>query len=524
MQGAEVLTKFTADSSQMDNATKNLQDNLEKTKKQGELAFLGLTTAVDAFVGAVVKGGITYNAQMQTFNTRLTTLTGTAEDANKVLSQIKKDALTTPFDVASLTQAESLLLSTGLSAEEVRADVLALGDAVSASGGGNAELQRMAVNLQQIKNVGKASALDIKQFAYAGIDIYGLLADSLGITRAEASDLDVTYDMLSKALKQANSEGGKYYGAMEAQSKTYNGAMSNLDESLQVLKGTLTEGLFTAISGLIPKLTDMFNWLAKNKDIVVAIAVPLLTFINVLAGVLIVGKITTLISGLWAVLMANPIGLIIATLSALVVGFTYLWNHCEGFRNFWIGLWNGIKATFMVVIANIQLGIDKIKNAFSKLKEWISSIWKSIKNVFSNMGSGMVNIGKNIATGLWNGLKSMKDWVIDKVKGMGKSILKGLKKVLGIASPSKQFAIVGKYSAEGYVEGLDGMQKEIDKSVSATFNPFTNGSIGSMTTPTPTANVTIHNSMEMDSLGQLVNSVKTFSGGAKNDYNYVGGY
>ena len=54
MQGAEVLTKFTADSSQMDNATKNLQENLKQTKKQGELAFLGLTTAVDAFVGAIV--------------------------------------------------------------------------------------------------------------------------------------------------------------------------------------------------------------------------------------------------------------------------------------------------------------------------------------------------------------------------------------------------------------------------------------------------------------------------------------
>lgn len=524
MQGAEVLTKFTADSSQMDNATKNLQDNLKQTQKQGELAFLGLTTAVDAFVGAVIKGGIEYNAQMQTFNTRLTTLTGSAEGAEKVLSQIKKDALTTPFDVASLTQAESLLLSTGLSAEEARADILALGDAVSASGGGNAELQRMAVNLQQIKNVGKASSLDIKQFAYAGIDIYGLLADSMGITRAEASDLDVTYEMLTQALKQANSEGGKYYGAMESQSKTYNGAMSNLDESLQVLKGTLTEGLFNAISGLIPKLTEMFDWLAKNKDIVIAIAVPLLTFINVLAGVLIVGKITAMFKGLWLVLTANPIGLIIALISALVAGFIYLWNNCEGFRNFWIALWNGLKATFVLVVSSVMSGINSIINAFKKIGSVIASVWNGVKKTFSGMVKGMTDIGSNIGKGLWGGLSKMKDWVIDKVKGMGKAILGGLKKVLGINSPSKQFAIVGKYSAEGYVEGLDGMQKEIDKSVSATFNPFTNGSIGSMTTPTPTANVTIHNSMEMDSLGQLVNSVKTFSGGAKNDYNYVGGY
>ena len=67
-------------------------------------------------------------------------------------------------------------------------------------------LQRMAVNMQQIKNVGKASALDIKQFAYAGIDIYGLLADSMGITREEAAQLDVTYDMLSTALQKASNK------------------------------------------------------------------------------------------------------------------------------------------------------------------------------------------------------------------------------------------------------------------------------------------------------------------------------
>lgn len=524
MQGAEVLTTFKADTKEMDNATNSIKDNLNDTQKLWVKGFQVMTLAVDAFVGAIVKGGIQYNAQMQTFSTRLNTLTGSATEADKVLTQIKKDALTTPFDVASLTQAESLLLSTGLSAEEARKDILALGDAVSASGGGNAELQRMAVNLQQIKNVGKATSLDIKQFAYAGIDIYGLLADSLGITREEASKTEVTYEMLSKALQDASAEGGKYYGAMINQSTTYNGAMSNLTESIDVMKGALSEGLFNALAKVIPHLTNFFNWVTKNKDIITAIGVPLLVFINVLSGLLIVSKISGLFTKLWGVLMANPIGLIVAVIAGLVTAFIYLWNHCESFRNFWIGLWNGIKATFMIVVTGIKNGITSVINAFKKIATVVTSVWNGIKATFSNMTNGMINIGKDIGKGLWNGLSKTKDWVIDKVKGMGKAILGGLKKVLGISSPSKQFAIVGKYSAEGYVEGLDGMQREIDKSVNATFNPFSNSSIGAMGIPTPTTNVTIHNSMEMDSLGQLVNNVKTFSGGAKNDYNYVGGY
>ena len=577
MQGAEVLTTFTADTKQMDNATKGLQNNLEQTTKKGEIAFLGLTAAVDAFTGAILKGGIEYNAQMQTFNTRLTTLTGSAEGAEKVLSQIKKDALTTPFDVASLTQAESLLLSTGMSADDSREDIIALGDAISASGGGNAELQRMAVNLQQIKNVGKASSLDIKQFAYAGIDIYGLLADSMGITRQEASDLDVTYEMLSKALRKANSEGGKYYGAMEKQSKTYNGAMSNLSESIDVLKGRLAEGLFNAIAKLIPKLTDLFDWLGKNSDTIIAIVVPILAFINAIAGMLIIGKIVSLLSAMWTMLMANPIVLIIGLIAGLVAGFVILWNKCEGFRNFWKSLWAELKPPVMALVSslkdfwnNVLLPIGtliwnswapRLKYTFEVIKgvvigvfegikvrvqaflgvirgvlDFITGVftgdwkkaWGGIKTAVSSAFNGIVGsvkaVGGNIVKGLWNGMSGLKDWVIDKVKGMGKSILNGLKKVLGIHSPSTEFALVGRFSGEGFVEGLEGMQKQIDKTVNATFNPFSNGSIGSMTASTPTPNVTIHNSMQYDALGQLVNNVKTFSGGAKNDYNYVGGY
>ena len=162
MNNAEVLIKFKGDTKEADNAVKQQEDNLKDLQKKGEIALAGLTAAADAFAISMLKGGIEYNAQIETYMTRLTTLTGSAEKANDILNQIKKDALATPFEVSSLTQAESLLLSTGLSAEDARKDILALGDAISASGGGNAELSRMAVNLQQIRNVGKASALDIK--------------------------------------------------------------------------------------------------------------------------------------------------------------------------------------------------------------------------------------------------------------------------------------------------------------------------------------------------------------------------
>lgn len=68
------------------------------------------------------------------------------------------------------------------------------------------------------------------------------------------------------------------------------------------------------------------------------------------------------------------------------------------------------------------------------------------------------------------------------------------------------------------------MAKTLMPTITPDLNPIADSTLGSMLANTPTSNITIHNSMEFDALGQLVNNVKTFSGGAKNDYNYVGGY
>jgi len=519
MNDAEVLIKFKGDTTDAENAQERLKQEFNKTKKAGELAFAGITAAVDAMVGSIVKSGIEYNASIETYLTRLETLTGSAEDANKILEQIKQDALTTPFEVSSLTQAESLLLSTGLSAEDARKDILALGDAISASGGGNEELARMAVNLQQIKNVGKASALDIKQFAFAGIDIYGLLADSMGVTREEASELDVTYDMLSNALQKASKDGGKYYKAMEKQSKTYKGTMSNLSESVSVFAGAMSEGLFNAIKDLIPHLTDMFNWLVQNKDIIIAIAVPLLTFINIMAGMMIISKVTTLVKGLWVAMTTNPIGLIVAAIAGLVAGFLYLWNNCEGFRNFWIGMWEGIKNVFGVVVNWLGDRIKWVVGIFTGFKDTMVNIGNAIKSFFSNIGNAIANV-----------IKAPINWIIDAlnvfIRGINK--IKIPKWVPGVGGKGFNISTIPRLNVgTNYVpEDTLAMIHEGEAVVPKKFNPYANGinpqTIGSINgSVKPIINV--YANFEQDPLGQMVNTIKTFSGGSKNDYNYGAG-
>ena len=231
----------------------------------GAITKANLLTGVIAKVGSMalsaakdfIQTGIQYNAQLESYTTGFTNMLGSAEAAKAAMDAIQEDAAHTPFDVASLTQANQLLISAGENAGYSRKVIMALGDAVSATGGGNAELSRMSANLQQIANVGKATAIDIKQFAYAGINIYQVLADYTGKSVQEVQKMTVSYDLLSQALIAASEEGGRYYNAMDTQSQTMNGRVSTLKDNVSQLAGLMTGDLSDGIGVVIGNLNNM---------------------------------------------------------------------------------------------------------------------------------------------------------------------------------------------------------------------------------------------------------------------------
>lgn len=260
---AEVQQALNNASTYMKNfgdSTRNTESGLAGSIAKGQILGNVLTTlaskALDVAVG-FVQTGIEYNAQIEKYTTGFTNMLGSAEAANEAMKAIQEDAARTPFDVASLTQANQLLISAGENAGYSRKVIMALGDAVSAAGGGNAELSRMAANLQQIANVGKASAIDIKQFAYAGINIYQVLADYTGKSVQDVQSMTVSYDLLSEALIAASEEGGRYYNAMDTQSQTMNGRVSTLKDNVSQLAGLMTGDLSNGIGMVISNLNDM---------------------------------------------------------------------------------------------------------------------------------------------------------------------------------------------------------------------------------------------------------------------------
>lgn len=244
----------------------NLGEELDSISTKIDKVANKLTTKLTIPIAALTTLGITYNAEIEKYTTAFTTFLGDADEAAKVVEQIKNDASKTPFDVTSLVQANQMLISTGENAEDAQQVILALGDAVTATGGGNDELTRMAANLQQIKNAGQATALDIKQFAYAGIDIYGMLADYTGKTTTEVKDMTISYKDLTGALKKANQQGGKYYNAMSNASENLTGQTNQLKAEFKDMTGDLTKSLMPTAKKVVSKAKDLIEKFDSLSD------------------------------------------------------------------------------------------------------------------------------------------------------------------------------------------------------------------------------------------------------------------
>ena len=444
-------------------------------------------------ISEVGKMGVEYNAQIETYQTALTTLTGSAEKANKIIEQVKKDAAATPFEVSSLVKGNQLLISAGLSAEQARDDILALGNAISATGGGEEELSRMVVNLQQIKNVGKASALDIKQFAYAGIDVYSLLADYTGKTREEVSDLEISYEDLTGALKYASQEGGKYFNAMEKQSKTFNGQLSNLKDNFMAFLGEATMPLFTylkdevlpTINGIldgtlgidegINKLTETFlngimsmvNSLLENLPKFLEMGMNIL--LNLIQGITssipdLIPAIIQCVQTMLSTLIEHLPDLIIAGLDLLLAIVFGIVDNIDKLIDAVLYLIGELIATLSrpdilekLIMAGIELIMALILGLIKSIPYIIMAMPKiiaAIVNTFKNMD--WAKIGKDILKGILSGFTNAGNLILNAVKKVGNSMMGAIKKFFGIKSPSRLMRDkVGKYLPQGIAVGIE---------------------------------------------------------------------
>jgi len=390
------------------------------------LAF-GLNEIKNFTAGVIDAGSKVENAR-----TGLTTLLRDSDAAARVIQNTMEDAMRTPLGFEGLLNANKALISANVNAEEARQTVLDLANAISATGGGDDELNRMVVNLQQIKNVGKASAADIKQFAFAGINIYGILAEATGKHTKDVQDMEVTYDMLTYALKKAHEAGGLYANGLENMSKNTSVQISNVEDSIFQLKVRMFNDLKPAFDAMISTAADFvqmlgeaWDWSVRNRDLLKDIAITL----GIAAaawvaykGVMLASLVITKASVLWetiqyasitllgdgmltasaatktlagmqvllnAAFAANPIGLIITGLAALAAAVTWAYNRLGWFRGGLWALWAVIKefgsiivdyfkGLYHIITGTLTLDLDTVKKGWGELESATFGAYKRI--------------------------------------------------------------------------------------------------------------------------------------------------
>lgn len=242
---------------------------------------------------------------------------------------------------------------------------------------------------------------------------------------------------MTQALKEGIEWVEEYNGEAEKMAAVMQG---NLSGQLTILKSQLQELAISIGDLLMPHIRNIVakiqEWVDKlnNMDegakrtivrigLIVAAIGPVLLIIGKVLGVVstlvrVVNTVRTAFMALNAVLVANPIGLVITAIAALVAAFIYFWNTSEEFRNFWINLWETIKNA-------VSVAVDWVVNAFQAVVEWFSNLGSNIQNIWKSVriavSEGIKNIIQNIAqfainlyNGAVNAFTRFKDGAVEK--------------------------------------------------------------------------------------------------------------
>lgn len=297
--------------------------------------------------------------------------------------------------------------------------------------------------------------MDIRQFAYAGIDVYGLLANYLGKTTQEVKDMDISFEDLSGALIQAGQQGGKYYGAMESMSDTLTGKTAKLKVQIETLLISLTESLLPVVQKIVDKISewiDKFNQLDPETKEMITNA---LLFVGALGPVLtIVGKIITTIgtiagglsklssiigqvsasataSGTSLSALAGPIGIVIGVISGLVAEFVHLFKTNEEFNAKVMEAWNNIVIFFQEHVMPIwnQL-VTLIKNVFETIWGAIQQIWSYIEPYIAEIFTALVDWWNETGHEIFDAVADILNFLLEGINWLWTNIIDPLIKIL----------------------------------------------------------------------------------------------
>lgn len=318
------LGKFQERLDKLGKHTANIQKLGKSFQDVGNKMTVGLTLPIVAVGGAMVKSA----ADMEAAQMQLSTLLGSEKEGAEMFNEIKTMAAKTPFGTKDLMQASNTMLGFGINQKKVLPYMKQLGDI----SGGNAErFQSLALAFSQVSAAGKLQGQDLSQMINAGFNpleaISKRTGKSIGQLKEEMGKGAITVDMVTQAMEDATSKGGRFYQMMEKQSQTGLGKFSTLMDDLNMALADFGNILLPHVIKLLEKTSQAIQWFNNLSP---TAKKAIIIFGGILA---LVGPLTTGIGGLITmihtanmaigVLLANPI---ILTIVGIAAAF---WGVCK---------------------------------------------------------------------------------------------------------------------------------------------------------------------------------------------------
>lgn len=393
------------------------------------------------------------------------------DEAETMVDQMAKTASTTNTSVAQLGEG---ILTIGATAKSIKGGTAELNTelGILANNGikgaeGGTHLRNIILSLQNPtdKAAAQMEALGLSVYDSEGNmrsmnDILGDLNKSMdGMTSAEKSNIISTIfnktDLSSVNALLANT--GETWDSLQKSITDSGGAaqqmadtqLDNLQGQITILKSAL-EGLAISFGELLmPAIKQIVGWVQKfvdwmngmndgTKKVIMTVALlaaalgpvlivigkvisavgTIMTVVPKIAGV--INTVKGAFAALNTTMLANPITLIIAAIAALVAAFIYLWNNCDGFRQFWIDLWENVKQTAVTV--------------WNAIKEFFAQVWEAIKTIFSTvfeviktLVTTYFNLYKTIIQTVFNTVKTVITTIWESIKGVFTTVFNVIK-------------------------------------------------------------------------------------------------
>lgn len=454
-------------------------------------------TLIAGGVGAIAKLG----SEAEMTSTAFSVLVGNEEKAGKILKEIAQFGQESPFDKMGLTENAKQMLAFGVETDKVMTYLRQLGDI---SGGQKEKLDGLSLVMGQVSAAGKLSGQDNLQFINAGFNPLKELQKmhpekSYAELQKAMSKGAITSQHVAEALQHATQEGGQFYGMMDRQSKTLAGRFASLVDNIQEMAVGLYQkiepilkSVVDHLAGMIPYVSQMLKtlfdwilvgvgwvksaveWIVKWKDemmlagsiigmltlLIQAKTIALTIYYGLVQGVIAVMNAWTAVQTMLNLVMtANPIGLIIVGIGALIAVIVYCWNKFAGFRVFLITMWDTMKEFGNIIKEYVVNRIKEMVAGLGKIAGALVKLFKGdFSGAFSDFKAGVGNLmGKESAT---KAFKASQE-VVHNIKGNWQKNLKKeeakdakkSKEDSSIKSPSQKGSVRTEWTAIG--EGSD---------------------------------------------------------------------